>query len=113
MSATVLARYPRSVIDAARPSSRRWRNGSMSVDSAEAASSATVVATAPPLVETKLFQPLPALGTTRYRTGMGRGTAQYHFDVGSAIHEHRRHPGGCGAARDQLAARGADAEGHS
>src|SRR5437763_14867932 len=70
MSATVLARYPRSSIAAARPSSSRCRNGWMSVGPVgvdelpvEVASPATVAATSPPWC-----QPLPALGTRRYPT---------------------------------------------
>src|SRR5271166_5859971 len=116
MSATVEARYPRSVMEVARPSSRRRRNGSistgLSMDLAEAASSATVFATSPPSGGS---QPDQGLASTWYQRVPYSNRPLVPCSTKSmwGVHsdEHHRHPSGPGAARDQIAPDAADSKG--
>src|SRR3984893_2914591 len=112
MSATVVARYPRSVIEAARPSSSRRRNGSISTDSAEAGSSATVVATSDSFRRIPLASALASAWYHRvpYRnTPLVLGSTRSMLGVHSD--EHHRHASSPGATCRQIAPGAADSEG--
>src|ERR1700737_1478944 len=77
MSAIVVSRYPRSVIDSARPSSSRRRNGCPAASAptgAAGGATTTVITRPPPALSDRSCTPTVLPGTVLHDTAVLRGT---------------------------------------